>query len=114
MLRIIAFMIIPRLRTALSIFILGLVIFPSVPANAFTLNQFAIPTSNSQPHGISGGPDGNNWFTEGNGNNIGQITTAGVITEFPVLQPTRSPMALRLGRMAISGLPSCMATISGR
>ena len=34
--------------------------------------------------GITAGPDGNLWFTEYKGAKIGQITTAGVITEFPI------------------------------
>ena len=38
--------------------------------------------------GITAGPDGALWFTEYWGNKIGRITTAGVITEFPV--PTAS------------------------
>jgi hypothetical protein len=37
-----------------------------------------------------GGPDGNLWFTEGPGNAIGRITTAGVITEFPFPDTTRT------------------------
>ena len=36
------------------------------------------------PFGITAGSDGNLWFTERYGNKIGRITTAGVITEFPV------------------------------
>ena len=40
-------------------------------------------TSAGHPRGITGGPDGNVWFTEISGNKIGRITPAGVITEFP-------------------------------
>ena len=36
---------------------------------------------------ITAGPAGNLWFTEFTGNNIGQITTDGVIAEFPVPTP---------------------------
>src|SRR5215471_13915532 len=46
--------------------------------------EFPVPTANSGPFGITAGPDGNLWFTELNANSIGRITTAGVITEFPV------------------------------
>ena len=54
-------------------------------AVALPINEFLIPTSpNSNPTGITAGPDGNLWFTELTGNNTGRITTAGVITEFPV------------------------------
>jgi len=41
-------------------------------------------TGGSYPTGITSGPDGNLWFTERFGNNIGRITPAGVITEFPI------------------------------
>jgi len=34
--------------------------------------------------GISAGADGNLWFAEENGNQIGRITTTGAITEFPI------------------------------
>jgi streptogramin lyase len=36
------------------------------------------------PYGLTTGPDGNIWSTENAGNNIGRITPAGVITEFPL------------------------------
>ena len=35
---------------------------------------FLVPTTNSRPTGITIGPDGNPWFTEYNGNNIGRLT----------------------------------------
>jgi virginiamycin B lyase len=49
------------------------------------ITEFAIPTSNSVPYGITtAGPDGALWFVEEGGNNIGRITTPGVITEYPI------------------------------
>src|SRR6266581_2989335 len=48
------------------------------------ITEFPIPTASSIPIGIAAGPDGNLWFTEGGGNKIGRITTAGAITEFPI------------------------------
>src|SRR5258706_10151026 len=50
-----------------------------------TLPEYTLPTANSQPYGIAAGPDGALWFGEGNGNNIGRITTDGKITEYPFL-----------------------------
>ncbi len=48
--------------------------------------EFPIPTEDSRPGNITAGPDGNLWFQElGLGvNQIGRITPAGVITEFPI------------------------------
>ncbi|HTX37548.1 MAG TPA: DUF4214 domain-containing protein [Bryobacteraceae bacterium] len=45
--------------------------------------DFPIPTSGAAATQIAVGPDGALWFTEAMGNNIGRITTAGTITEFP-------------------------------
>jgi streptogramin lyase len=42
-------------------------------------------TSNSDPEGITVGPDGNLWFTEFNGNAIGTITPSGTgLEEYPL------------------------------
>jgi streptogramin lyase len=48
------------------------------------ITEFALPTPGSHPQGITTGPDGNLWFTENASHQIGTITTAGSITEFPV------------------------------
>ncbi len=50
----------------------------TTPAITGTITEF--PTG-SNPEGITAGPDGNLWFTEGN--NIGRMTPTGAITEFP-------------------------------
>jgi len=41
---------------------------------AGVITEFSIPTANSQPVGITRGPDGNIWSTESAGNKIGYIT----------------------------------------
>src|SRR5271169_5211344 len=51
-------------------------------ASAQTITPYSIPTAQSAPGGLAAGPDGNLWFTETNGNRIGRITPAGVVTEF--------------------------------
>jgi hypothetical protein len=38
------------------------------------VTEFAIPTANSVPAGITVGPDNNFWFTEDQANQIGQLT----------------------------------------
>jgi streptogramin lyase len=53
------------------------------PSAAQVFTEFPIPTAGAQPQAITAGPDGALWFYEGN-NKIGRITTAGVISEFPV------------------------------
>ncbi len=50
-------------------------------AAAQVITEFPIPTPNTQPLGITRGPDGALWFTEIA--QIGRITTAGVVTEYP-------------------------------
>jgi virginiamycin B lyase len=69
--------------------VLGAVLSAAEAAPLGGLKQFKVPTPNSQPRHITVGSDGNQWFTEGNPSfpdppNVGQITPAGDITEFPV------------------------------
>jgi virginiamycin B lyase len=59
-------------------------------------NEFAL-AGNSDPEGITAGPDGNLWFTEFTGNRIGRITPAGTVTEFPVLTGKRGPEGITAG-----------------
>jgi virginiamycin B lyase len=53
-----------------------------------TVQEFPIPTANSQPQAIASGPDGALWFTEAQANKIGRITTSGIVSEYNV--PTAS------------------------
>jgi virginiamycin B lyase len=76
------------------------------------VTEFATPTTSSFPLGITRGPDGALWFTErGCGSSkglscngaqtpgqIGRITTAGVITEFPLPNGNNDfPLAITAG-----------------
>jgi streptogramin lyase len=49
-----------------------------------TVKYFFIHTGSANPRTITPGPDGNLWFTEADGNHIGRVSPAGVITEFPI------------------------------
>jgi streptogramin lyase len=58
--------------------------------------EFPIPTADSQPVGITCGPDGNLWFAELHA--IGRITPAGVVTEFTRgLSPDSLPFEITAG-----------------
>jgi streptogramin lyase len=59
--------------------------------------EFAIPTTGSEPVGITPGADGNLWFSEAVGNKIGRITTAGTITEFPLPTAASGPFGITAG-----------------
>ena len=50
--------------------------------------EFPVPGLTNDSGAIMIGADGNLWFNEYNGNRIGRMTLAGVVTEFPV--PTAS------------------------
>jgi probable HAF family extracellular repeat protein len=78
------------------------------PAGLIT--EYPVPTSASQPYGLTAGPDGNLWFVEYNalnqcpdpvrcglGNNVGKITTAGMITEYPVPTSLSGPIQIVTG-----------------
>jgi hypothetical protein len=46
----------------------------TAPTSSNTITEYSIPTANSHPYyGITSGTDGNLWFTEINGNQIGRI-----------------------------------------
>ena len=68
---------------ALALLLVALLDSP-VAAVTLKIDEFPIPTAGSSPRSIAVGPDGNLWFTELFGNNIGRITRTGVFTEFPV------------------------------
>ena len=61
------------------------------------------PNSNSQarphssPYSIAVGADGNLWFTETVGNNIGRITPGGTITEFALPHANSQPKGIAAG-----------------
>src|SRR5262249_56379731 len=58
-----------------------------------SVTEFPIPTIdvlNSNPQGITRGPDGNLWFTEATADRIGRITPAGVVTQFSAGSTPRS------------------------
>jgi streptogramin lyase len=59
--------------------------------------EVAIPTANSTPGALTVGPDGNLWFVEQSGNNIGRITTTGSITEFAIPTAGANPQGITAG-----------------
>jgi hypothetical protein len=62
------------------------------------VTEFAVPTANSGPSAIAVGPDGNIWFTEELGNNIGRITTG---TTGPCA-PDGHTLCLNNGRFSVT------------
>jgi streptogramin lyase len=75
--------------------LLGATVGVATGALAQTITEF--PISTSGPVGITVGPDGALWFTEGSGNKIGRITPAGVITEFPIPTAGSGPVGITAG-----------------
>jgi virginiamycin B lyase len=61
------------------------------------LREFDLPQPNSAPRIITMGSDKNLWFTEHQGNRIGCITPAGVMTECTIPRPACQPRAIALG-----------------
>lgn len=59
-----------------------------------TVKTFPLATAEAFPIYIAAGPDGNMWFTELTGNNIGRVTADGVITEFPIPTKGSRPIAI--------------------
>src|SRR5262245_38182118 len=68
----------------------------AVSASTTTLTEFPL-SANSRPTSITTGPDGNLWFTEGIGNQIGRITSAGAVTEFAIPTAGSQPLSITAG-----------------
>ena len=66
-------------------------------AVASTIAEFPVPTSHGGPAGIAAGPDGNLWFTELEGNQLGRITPSGTITEFAIPTSHSGPVGIAAG-----------------
>ena len=71
-------------RIVVPILIVVSLLFSSQLALSQTITEYPIPAAGSNSYGITMGPDGALWFTDAGANNIGRITTAGAITEFPI------------------------------
>jgi streptogramin lyase len=70
----------------------------SAPLSAGTVTEYKISTTfNSEPVGITSGPDGNLWFTESHGNNIGTITTSGQMKEYALPNAKSEPEGITSG-----------------
>jgi streptogramin lyase len=61
-----------------------------------TISEYLIPTADSAPRGITPGPDGSLWFTEGIGK-IGRITTSGTFTEYALPTAESAPSEITSG-----------------
>jgi virginiamycin B lyase len=60
--------------------------------------MYPLPRVNSYPFGITAGPDGNLWFTEGSATNkIGRITPSGAITQYGIHTEWSWPLDIASG-----------------
>src|SRR5207245_32718 len=73
------------------------VLAPAALATVGRIREFHIPTAFSEPAGIAAGPDGNLWFTEGGGNNVGRVSPSGAVTEFRISTTFREPAGIASG-----------------
>jgi len=65
--------------------------------SADTIVEFRLPTANSQPSGITAGPDGNIWICETSANKITKMTPDGSsFTEYP-LAANSGPVVITAG-----------------
>ncbi|MDA8080866.1 MAG: putative Ig domain-containing protein [Actinomycetota bacterium] len=62
-----------------------------------SIQEYSVPTTSSQPNGIAEGPDGNLWFTESSGNNIGDITTSGSVSTLNLANSGMVPTGIVTG-----------------
>ncbi|MDB5040836.1 MAG: lyase-like protein [Candidatus Eremiobacteraeota bacterium] len=60
-----------------------------------TITEYMVPGAVANDLvGIAAGPDGNVWFTEAGSNAIGRITTAGVVSTFPIPTAGSNPVSI--------------------
>ena len=65
---------------------------------SLTSTSFPIPlVTDVEPQGIARGPNGNLWFTETATNQVGEITPAGRLTQFPLPAGVDSPASIVAG-----------------
>ena len=62
-----------------------------------TVTEYPVTTASAGPYGITAGPDGNLWFAEASGNNLGRITPGGTVTEFPLGTASADPLGVATG-----------------
>jgi hypothetical protein len=74
--------------------VLALVSPPAARGASCPFMEFVLPTADSQPYGITAGPDGNLWFTEQGSDRIGRITPAGMIAEFLLPNAKSGPIGI--------------------
>src|SRR5438067_1520837 len=67
---------------------------PVAPAGPYAITEVS---SGKDPEEMVKGPDGNLWFTEGVANKIARLTTAGVLTEYPVPTASSDPIGIIIG-----------------
>src|SRR5947209_2825886 len=70
---------------------------PTQIATGNAITEYAVPTANSQPRGMTAGPDGDIWFTEYAASKIGKITTGGAITECGVATAVAGLRGIAMG-----------------
>ena len=69
----------------------------ATPSGTFINTTYYPLTGDVVPYRITAGPDGAMWFTIFKGDQIGRITTAGVVTQYPVPTPYSQPEGIVAG-----------------
>ena len=72
-------------------------VVPAAAAAPVPITEYPVLTAGGSPDVIVAGPDGNLWFTEQNGNNIGEVTPSGAVSEYPVPTADSQPGGIALG-----------------
>jgi virginiamycin B lyase len=69
----------------------------AVAASAQTFTEYAVPTANSGPMGITVGADGALWFVENLTGRVGRVTTGGLITDYAAAPAAAAPRSIAPG-----------------
>jgi virginiamycin B lyase len=61
---------------------------------AAQISIYPVPSSASNPEGITAGPDGNLWIAESSANKVAKLTTSGTFTEYTISTPASRPAGI--------------------
>ena len=73
------------MKLRIVVIVISILALLALTPTLFAETDFTVPPGRAaSPMTVTLGPDNNLWFTENSGLNIGRITPAGVVTEFPI------------------------------
>ena len=106
--------VLARLASALVAVVTLLFGSAATRALAQSFSEYAVPTANSGPMGITVGADSALWFVENKSGRVGRVTTAGLVTDYTAGPATSAPRGIANGSDAALWFTQSAAARLGR